>query len=222
MNESAVCTEIEWLGSVFDLGYVPANADVVNTGLLCILLKSTFPYDQFPVTVSTTCPEVRFPDESGTYNQTSVVITVYKDRPNYVPFQLNLGSTCGKYECTIIYTLEIESEEGTTTCVAPATLKAYNATCDFQKCLTNQTGLVYCNLDKDCVSDICSDNCFQILAKLVMMDQVIDQATALKQWDVVNTLFKTALDMCECGCYGGVTPPPEPANVGFTQHPEIP
>lgn len=217
MIDNTICTQLGWQGSEFDLGFVPANQNVVNTGLLCFLLHSDFPYDSYQVVFSTECPEVRFPDEEGNYNQSSIAITVYKSHPNYVPFQLNLGTTCGQYECTINYTVEFESESGTVTCSGPATLKAYNATCDFQKCLVTRAGEVYCNLDKDCESDICADNCYQIFTKLVMIDQVLDQAIANKQWDVVNKLYSTALDMCECGCYSEPQLPTPPSNVGFTQ-----
>ena len=200
------CESVRFTETEFDVGYIPAGTDVVITGLAGVVTAIDFPFASFNITVSTQCAEVKFPNQSGVYNQSSYDLQILRGQTVYIPFRINLGSNCGEYSCEIKYLFQVEvvvdNVVTTYTCESFAKIVAYNATCDFQECLLKSSE-TYCDLDQECEADICNDPCYQRFIRLSTIDDILRYKIDQKDWPTVNNLYQIALEqICNCNCDG--------------------
>lgn len=197
INEQTLCGSVQFTCKKFNAGYIPFGKSVTKAGLLSITGSPDMPVSSVSAVVTVTCQEVKFQNNQGVYNQSSVTVTVYKDTVNYIPFQIT-STVCGEISCDVAYEFEWETEEGQFTCTDTAEIWAYNATCDFQKCLLRATEKVYCGAETICSGDLCSDEDLQFLSKLVAMDQVLEMKIEIEDWSGIDLIYRTALRMCKC------------------------
>ena len=202
---ATVCDSVFFTQPEFDAGYIPANQNIVLGGLLSMTGGPDLP---FPVQVSidSQCNQVKFPDNVGGYVPNTVV-TVNPNGVSYIPFRINAGGECGDFECELTYIFEIEDPDGNPiVCEGSAKIVAYVANCDFQDCLLKASE-AYCNLDAECVTDLCADPCYQRFMRMVVIDDILTYKIAQKDWATVHELYDIALNqICNCDCFGNVIP----------------
>ena len=202
------CSSVRFIETQFDTGYIPANTAVVLTGLIGVQMDSGFPVDTYNITITSHCSQVKFPNGSGVYNQDTYSLGIIKGQTTYVPFRINLEDACGEFNCKISYAFTIETVvDGVLKvydCESETNLVSYNASCDFQKCLLDASE-VYCNLDLDCVDDICSNPCYQRFIRLSTIDDILRYKIEQQDWQTVDKLYSIALEqICNCNCDGTV------------------
>jgi hypothetical protein len=200
MAEVVICDTLGFSQAEYNVGYIPANTDVVLSGLIRFDVSPDFPFTNRIVSFDSECTQIKFPGEGGYTNNYNLIIN--PDNQYYIPFRINLEDDCGDFNCVITYIFEYETQEGIFSCTGSTTVFAYNATCDQQKCLLSASE-VYCNLDIACVDDICKDPCYQRFMRLFLIDEILQFKTLKKDWKAVNDLYKQALeDICPCDCQG--------------------
>ena len=195
------CSEIDFTCKDFQVGYVPDDVQVIQTGLLSITATEDFPLASLAIDVESHCSELRFPNGSGVYNQATYTVTVLRGQTVYIPFGLKL-TECGKFECVVSYEFNIDQDEDVITCESEAKVHAYNATCDWQECLVgtsrDSVSSVFCNPEVDCNPDLCESPELQRLSVLVALDKTLNYKIAQGQWSQVDALFRRGLEICDC------------------------
>lgn len=196
----AVCDTIGFSQGSYNVGYIPANTNVVLSGLIRFDVSPDFPFTNRTVSIDSECSQITFPSQGGYIS--NYTFTINPDNQYYIPFKINLEGVCGEFNCKINYIFEWEDEDGSYSCEGSTTIYAYNATCEQQECLLKASE-VYCNLDIACVDDICNDPCYQRFMRLYLINDILLLKIANKDWMAVNDLYKQALeDICPCDCNG--------------------
>jgi len=205
----AICDTIKWSNSVYDLGYINGSIFYENQGLLQINVSDEFPFTNFNLIISSDCIELY--DTSPNW-ASETTIKINPGFSYYIPFRLRLlgKENCGRFNCEVKYTLQYEINGELFECTGSTNVTAYNAICDFQKCLL-QASEAYCTLDLGCETDICKDPCYQRFVKLFLIDQIIRRKSAEyitnKDYLAINNLYKQALEgICNCDCNGNPKP----------------
>ena len=210
------CEKISFTKSVYDLGYVHQDTDFsiypMNfVGVLAVKTEVGLPPGQ--LTLISSCPDqIKFVDwQNNLVNPYFYEVPVPPPNPGnlltggntyYITFNLAL-TECGAFECEISYSYVYDYINGDPQeCTGTTTIKAYNATCDFETCFL-QAAEVYCTLDMGCIDDICKDPCYQKLVKLFLIDKTIRYKITRWDWDTINKLYDQALNgICNCDCNG--------------------
>lgn len=195
MSTTDPCTQIKFDCTDFNAGYVPFGEGVDLAGLVTFSTLSDIA-GSTSITFTSACNELAFPDGEGGYQSTYTLI-VNPDTTYYIPIQIT-STSCGAGECGITMSYSKEGIPVSCPDTELPTIKWYNATCDFQRCILSASNPVFCKPLVECGSDFCKDEPLQYLTKMIMLDQAIQAKITEKDWGVVNKIYSTAFEMCKC------------------------
>jgi hypothetical protein len=89
MAEVVICDTLGFSQAEYNVGYIPANTDVVLSGLIRFDVSPDFPFTNRIVSFDSECTQIKFPGQSGYTNNYNLIIN--PDNQYYIPFRINLG-----------------------------------------------------------------------------------------------------------------------------------